>query len=210
MAHPPAITLSRTLGSGGTEVGLRVARQLGWRFYDRRILRRAAEAMQLPVSALRVQEERPSGFLEQLLRFTALASPEIPYAPPLELPVYSRELFEVERSIMQELVARESAVVVGRGGFIALKDRPATLHVRIQASLEFRIQRLLARGKAPDADAARQIILDSDRDRTAFFREIADLEWGDAQNFDLVLDPSQCGLEACAQQIVTEAGARLR
>lgn len=210
MAHPPAITLSRTLGSGGTEVGLLVARQLGWRFYDRRILRRAAEAMQLPVGALRLQEERPFGFLEQLLRFMALASPEVPYIPPLELPAYSSDLFEVERSIMLELVAEHSAVIVGRGGFIALKDCPATLHVRVQASLEFRIQHLLERGKARDAEAARQIIQRSDRDRTAFFREIADLEWQDPKNFHLVLDPSLCGLEACAKRIVEEAQSRFR
>jgi len=210
MAAFPAITLSRTLGSGGTEVGLRVARQLGWRFYDRRILRGAAEAMQLPVSALRHQEERPFGFLEQLLRLTALASPEVPYTPPLELPAYSTELFDVERSIMLELVAQHSAVLVGRGGFLALKDRPATLHVRIQASLEFRIQRLLDRGKAADAEAARRAIQTSDRDRTAFFREIADLEWQAPRNFHLVLDPSISGLEACVERIVEEAESRFR
>lgn len=210
MTTPPAITLSRTLGSGGTEVALHVARQLGWHFYDRRILRQTATAMQLPVEALRIQEERPFGFLEQLLRFTVLASPEVPYVPPLELPAYSRDLFEVERTVMLALVEKQSAVLVGRGGFIALKDRPATLHVRVQASLDFRIQHLLDRGKATNRDAAKQAILTSDRDRKAFYREIANLEWEDPKNFHLVLDPSTHGLKACAERIIEEAKGRFQ
>lgn len=210
MTRHPAITISRTLGSGGTEVGFLVARQLGWRFCDRSILRKAAQALGLSVDNLRHQEERPYGFMEQVMNFISLASPEVPFMPPLDLPIYSHELFEVERSIMLYLVKNDSAVIVGRGGFFALKGHPATLHVSIQAELPFRTQFLVDRRKAPDLEAARQAIKTSDWGRAAFIREISGLDWQDPRHFDLMLDTSQDGIEACAARIVEEAKLRFR
>ena len=209
MNHPPAITISRSLGSGGTEVGLLVARELGWRFCDRRILRRAAQDLGVPATALSGEEERPCGLLDQLLRLTAYASPEVPYVPVLEMPVYSADLFEEEGRIMRGLTDAAPSVLVGRGGFIVLKDRPDTFHVRIQASLDHRIHYLMERGKAPDEEAAREAIQASDRDRAAFFRKVAHVEWSDSDNFHLVLDAGEASLQECARVVVREAGTKL-
>ena len=208
MTHP-AITLSRTFGSGGTEVGFLVAQRLSWRFCDRRILSQAAKALGVPPERLRCQEERPCGFLEQVLNLTAFASPEVPYTPPLELPIYSKELFEAERSVMLRLLEQAPAVIVGRGGFFALKDRPATLHVRIQADAAYRARYLVEHGHAADLEAARQAVENSDRDRTAFTHEISGRDWWDPHNFHLVLDISQQGLEDCVDQIVAAAKLQL-
>jgi cytidylate kinase len=162
----------------------------------------------VPIADLRCQEERPCGFLEQLLRLTALASPELPYCPPLDLPTYSRELFTVERSVMLRLVQRESVVLLGRGGFVALRDHSAALHVSLQSHPEARLQHLLARGKAESPEAARRLLERSDRDRAAFIRAISGLDWQDPGHFHLVLDPLQEGLDACAERIVAEAQRR--
>lgn len=200
MTHP-AITLSRTYGSGGSQVGFLVARRLSWRFCDRRILRQAALDLNVPIERLRFQEDRPSGFLEQLMNLTAFASPEVPFTPPLELPIYGRELFEAERSVMLRLLEHAPAVILGRGGFFGLKDRPNTFHVSIRADLAYRIHFLLEHKIAPNQELARKAIERSDRDRSAFIRDISGLEWRDPQNFDLVLDISCDGLESCVEQI---------
>ena len=200
MIHP-AITLSRTYGSGGSQVGFLVARRLSWRFCDRRILRQAALDLNVPIERLRFQEDRPSGFLEQLMNLTAFASPEVPFAPPLELPIYSRELFEAERSVMLRLLEHAPAVILGRGGFFGLKERPNTFHVSIQADLAYRVHFLLEHKIAPNEELARKAIERSDRDRSAFIRDISGLEWRDPRNFDLVLDISRDGLESCVEQI---------
>lgn len=205
MTPHPAITVSRTLGSGGAYIAYRVAQRLGWRCCDRTILRTAAESLGLEPSDLDRQEERPENFLDRLLRMLPLASPEVPYVPPADLPVYCAELFGRERLVMQELLASGPAVIVGRGGFIALKDRPATLHVHIKASLDFRIHRLLKTGMAASADAARQALAASDRDRSAFIKAISGRSWDDPRNFDLVLDASQAGLEGCEAAILAAA-----
>ena len=207
MTHYPAMTLSRSLGSGGTEAGFLAARELGWRFCDRRILRLAAEAMGQSVADLGRQEERCSGFLDQLLTMLAFGSPEAPYAPLLELPVYSSAVYQAQRKVMLEVVAHAPAVLVGRGGFMALKGRPATLHLRFHTDLETRVANLLARGKAADADAARKAIATSDRNRSAFIRELTGQDWNTPGLFDQVLDVGRTGLEGCVRQMVAAAKA---
>ena len=206
MTHHPALTVSRSYGSGGTEAGFLAARALGWRFCDRRILRLAAQALGEAVATLGHQEERPSGFLDQLLGMLAFGSPEAPYTPLLELPRYDTEVFAAERKVMLQVVEEAPSVLVGRGGFFALKGRPGTVHVRIHSSLDFRIQNLVSRGKAVDARAARQAIEDSDRNRSAFIREVSGLEWDDPRNFHLVLAVSTLGMAACVQQMVEACG----
>jgi cytidylate kinase len=209
MPANPVVTLSRSLGSGGTEVGFMVARRLGWAFCDRRILRLAAEAMGHPASGLAHLEERQCGFLEQMMNIIGFGSPEACYTPLLTLPIYSSELFNLERQVMLKLAARAPSVLVGRGGFCALRQRPATLHVSIRADLDFRIQHLVARGKAADPATARKAIAVSDRDRAAFIRAISGLDWQDPGNFDLVLDASGIGLEVCVERLLEEVGSRL-
>ena len=202
MTIHPAVTISRSLGSGGTEVGFRVAKELGWHFCDRRILRLAAGATGLSVASMAVQEDRPGGYFDWLKTILALGSPEAPYAPLLELPIYGRDLFDVQKDVILKMVEHAPSVIVGRGGFVALKGRPATLHVSIHADLEFRIASLVRRGKAPDRSAAQEAIKASDLGRAAFIRAISGLDWRDPRSFDLVLNTSELGLDGCAERII--------
>lgn len=210
MRIPPAITISRTLGSGGTRIGLLVARHLGWPFCDRRILRHAAQTIGISLATLRQQEELPFGFFDCLLTLTAFASPEASYAPPFDMPIYSHDLFKIEGDVLRRLVVHEPAVLVGRGGFLVLKDRPSTLHVRIQAALPYRVHHLLETGKYLDGEAAQEAIEASDRNRTAFYRRVSGVDWNDPRHFHLVLNPENAGPECCADDVVSEARARFR
>jgi hypothetical protein len=205
MPQNPAITISRSLGSGGTEAGFLAARQLGWHFCDRRILRLAAQTLGCSSTALAHQEERHCGFLEQLKTVIAYGSPEAPYTPILDMPIYSKDLYAVEKEVILKMVEHAPSVIVGRGGFIALRNRPATLHVSIHTDMAWRIQSLVQRGKAPDPQAAKKAILASDRDRAAFIRNLSGQDWHDPKLFDLVLDIARIGPEACVQQLLEAA-----
>jgi cytidylate kinase len=202
MTSQPAITVSRSLGSGGSLIGYHLAQRLGWRYLDRRILRRAAAGLGMEVEDLDRQEERPDSFLERLLLMLGAASPEVPYTPPAEVPLYGEEIFAEERRIMEQALAQAPAVLVGRGGFVAFKDRPSTFHVHVRAATEFRIQRLLEIGKAGSVRAAEKLIRQSDQDRAAFIKEISGLDWQDPRNFHLVVDPSRDGFPACENYIL--------
>ncbi len=208
MTIHPAITISRSLGSGGTQAGFLVARRLGWHFCDRRILRLAAGAMGHSVASLAHQEDHPSGFKDWLMTIFALGSPEAPCTLLQEVPIYSRDLFDVQKAVMERMVEHAPSVIVGRGGFIALKDHPDVLHVSLHADLESRIESLIRRHRVRDRRAALAAIEDSDRGRAGFIRAISGADWRDPRHFDLVLDTSGEGLEDCVERIVLEAGRR--
>jgi CMP/dCMP kinase len=202
MTPHPALTVSRTLGSGGARIGYHVAQQLGWRYCDRTILRKTAAELGRSFADLVSQEEHGWCFRDTLLRLMAAVTPEASYSPPLDWPLYGKELFLQESRVMHQLLEQAPAVLVGRGGFIAFRGRPATLHIHVVADVEFRIQRVLQLGKASSRAKAEALLQASDQDRATFIREIAGLDWQDPAHFDLVLDPSRDGFEACETRVL--------
>lgn len=85
MALHPAITLSRSFGCGGTEIGFRVAQRLNWQFCDRRILSLAAQSLGRSPESLEFREEHHPGFLESLGNILFQGAPEATYVPLLRV-----------------------------------------------------------------------------------------------------------------------------
>ena len=136
-----AVTVLRQMGSGGTYIGYEVAKALGFSYVDREILRRAASLLKRDAASLEEREGRSSGFIENFLRTFTYATPET-YAPT-EPPVYDRDLFILESKIIREIVHEHNGVIMGRGGFFVLKDRPKTIHLFIHGPRDYRIKRMM-------------------------------------------------------------------
>ena len=204
-----AITLSRQMGSGGSYIGHLAARELGFTFVDREVLRQAAEHLGTEVSQLEHRDERSSGLIEKLLRGFFLGAPEAPASfQHLKRPVYDRDLFSLECRIMNEIADRYNAVIIGRGGFFALRNRPAgsVIRVFVHAPLEFRVQRVMKARNIPEAEA-RSIVEECDLRRSRFIRDMVGVEWTDARNYNLCIDSSVAGFPRCVEMIVGMTGA---
>lgn len=52
------ITIGREYGSGGREIGLKLAERLGWKFYDRELIGELAEKIMMPVSIVAGSDEK--------------------------------------------------------------------------------------------------------------------------------------------------------
>ena len=204
-----AITLSRQMGSGGSYIGYIVARELGFKFIDREVLRQAADHLGTEVSQLEHQDERSSGLIEKLIRGFFLGAPEAATtARHLKRPVYDRDLFSLECRIMNEIAERYSADIIGRGGFHALRKRPegSVIRVFIHAPLEFRVQRVMKARNIVDAAEARSTIEESDRRRARFIRDMVGVEWTDAKNYHLCIDSSVAGFPRSVEMIAGLVG----
>ncbi len=198
-----AITLSRQMGSGGSYIGHLAAREIGFTFVDREVLRQAAEHLGTEVSQLEHRDERSSGLIEKLLRGFFLGAPEAPASfQHLKRPVYDRDLFSLECRIMNEIADRYNAVIIGRGGFFALRNRPAgsVIRVFVHAPLEFRVQRVMKARNIPEAEA-RSIVEECDIRRSRFIRDMVGVEWTDARNYHLCIDSSAAGFPRCVEMI---------
>jgi cytidylate kinase len=199
-----AITISRQMGSGGSYIGYRVAKELGFKYIDREILRRAAELLGTEVSYLENYDEKSSNFIEKFIRGFSFGSPEAAGIPPLRQPVYDKDLFTLECKIMNEILNRHSAVFIGRGGFYALKDRKVEVVFRIliHAPQEFRIKRIMKVQNISEMQKVRSVVEASDVRRAMFIKDMVGVDWMDARNYHLCIDSSAVGFSPSVEMIV--------
>jgi len=197
-----AITISRQVGSGGSYIGYLVAKELGFKYLDREILRQAAERLGTAEEVLELLEERSAGLIENIVRGFSFGTMEAAYMPPLIQPVYSRDLFTLECKIMHEITGEHGAVIVGRAGFYALRDRPGVIRVFIQAPKEIRIKRVMEVQKITNMQEVRSEIEKVDRRRARFIRDMAGVDWSDARNYHLCIDSNAIGFPASVEMIV--------
>ena len=195
-----AITISRQIGSGGTYIAYQVAKELSFMYVDREILRRAATHLGSDQRLLEAREERSAGLIDNIIRVFSLGTPESAYIAK-EWPVCDKDLFAAESGIINEIADTCNAVILGRGGFHVLKNRPGAIHIFVHAPREFRIGRVMKVKNMADVREARALVEESDRRRTKFIRDMIRTEWADARHYHLCVDSSAAGFPACIQMI---------
>lgn len=195
------VTISRQLGSGGAYIGQQVARRLGIKYLDHEILRQASSFLREDEAILAEREEKISSFLEKVFRVMSLGSPETGYIPPPLRPIYDEEVFATESDIIRRIASRESAVIVGRGGFHVLKGHTGLVNVFFHASQEFRLKRVMEVYKVSDPDEAHALIRESDTNRKRFIETMTGEIWTDALNYHLCLDTGAAGLSDAVEMV---------
>jgi cytidylate kinase len=176
-----AVTVSRQLGSLGTQIAREVARRLGYRMVWREVINEAARRAGAPEAALAVIDEL--GLLDVDLR-----------------PEASRAYEEAVREVMEDMVAEGDVVIVGRAGQVILADYPDVLHVRVIAPPALRVERIAAMQSIP-AVAARAQVEQSDRTRREYLRSCYGVDWDDPQLYDLVLNTEELTVEGGADLV---------
>ena len=195
------ITISRQMGSGGTYIGYLAAKELGFRYLDREILLQAANKLGIQPDMLEGYDGRSTSLMENIVQSFCFGTPEMPFLPPLGKPVYNKDLFALESKIMKEVADRRSAVIVGRGGFYILKDRPNTINIFVHAPLGYRILRIMKVQKIADKREAQKMIEEYDHKRAKFIRDMVGIDRFDARNYHLCIDSSVVGFPACVEMI---------
>src|SRR5262245_12396247 len=107
------IAISRQQGSGGSYIGRAVAERLGFRYFDRDMLRIAAEYLARQNSN-EVPESKETWF-ERLATCFVLGSLDAGYVPPSQAVLYEGELHDIEQRLIREIIDGHDAVIVGRG-----------------------------------------------------------------------------------------------
>jgi len=197
-----SLTISRQLGSGGSFIGSTLANQLGYRYVDREILLQTAALLHEDEDAILERDEKISSVWEKLMHALCVCTPETGYAPPPYRHICDRELFETEAGIITNLAAYCNTVIVGRGAFHVLREKPGTISVFLHASEGFRIRRVMELYNIPDPAQARSMVRNSDVQRRKFISTLSGSEWTDATNYDLALDTGIVGFSAAMEMIL--------
>lgn len=176
----PVITISREYGSGGREIGERLAKELDLPFYDKELIFMAAKESGLSEDFIKKTEQvRSTSFLYSL------------YMGAQQLPM-SDQIFLVQSKIIRQVAEQGPCVLVGRCADYVLRERKDLLNVFIHAPLEYRMRRV--RDKYEKTGNLEDLIRKKDKKRAAFYNYFSQNKWGDARHYHLAIS-SQYGMD---------------
>lgn len=204
MAKRVLVTIGREFGSGGHEVGKRLAAKLGIAFYDKELLEIAAKDSGLSRDLFEHHDEKPVSSLLYSLSVNPYSVGNISGVP--ELPI-SQKLFLAQFTAVQKLAKEGDCVIVGRCADYALREEPDAVNVFIHAPLDYRVKVVIERGGL-EAPQAKDLIQKTDKKRAAYYNSYSDKKWGSLQNYHLAIDSSLLGVDGCVELI--ESFIRLR
>lgn len=192
---PLVITIERELGSGGHELGEKLAKALDIAFYDYALIEKTAEQTGFALDEIRQQEERLSGgLLERMYRNSYAASQQMSHQDMI---------FAAQGQVIRDLAATGSCVIVGRLGSYVLRGQANCFHIFISADQDFRAQRIAAED-GTSLREAKQRLMREDAFRHNYCQHFTGEPWGLARHYALALDMAKYGVDN-AVKVVLEA-----
>ncbi len=188
---PTVITIERTFGAGGREVGKKLAKLLEIPYYDSDIIKEAAAESELNAMFMAFIDEK------------AKPLPAVPNVVPGysgvqdELSAVERAAEEAECAVLEKVSANGSCVIVGRRADQILKGKCPLFTVFITRPVEGRINIICDRSSVTETEARKQILA-TDKSRKAYYNLSAKNKWGTASNYNLCLDAGTMGEEKAA------------
>lgn len=193
-------TIGREFGSGGREVGEKLAAKLGIKLYDKELLQQAAKDSGFCEEIFENHDEKPTNsFLYSLVMDTYSVS-GYSAAPFLDMPL-NHKVFLAQFETIKKIAEKESCVIVGRCADYALSDNPDCINVFIHADLDVRIKNV-SRNLNITENKARDIINKTDKQRASYYNYYTSKKWGDSKSYNLSLDAGKLGTDNCVEMIL--------
>lgn len=182
------ITISREFGSGGKEIGRRLAKRLGIPFYDKELITMAAADIDIEEH---IFERYENAFLEK--KETKYSVFSAIYEVPM-----SDQIFIAQSRVIHRLAEHGSCVIVGRCADMVLKDEQC-LNLFFYSSFKKRVQRLMNLENLSESETKQmeKKVREIDQKRRDYYQYYTGNEWGKPQNYHLCLDSHKAGMDAC-------------
>ena len=188
------VTIARGYGSGGKQIGIKLAKELGIWLIDKELLQMASIQSGINEDLFTLADERlRMNFIELLEARRHIGNV---LSPEHKLFVSDVNLFNYQAQIIRRLAESESFVVIGRAADDVLKDRPNVLSVSIHAPDEDCIQSIMDRAQI-DRKAAEKDVKATNRYRAEYYKFYTGGNWREPLNYDLCLNSSRVGRDNC-------------
>lgn len=185
------ITVAREFGSGGREIGKKVAEQLGLKYYDREIVLKAAEESGLSTEYIEQNGEYAAS--KNIFAYAFIGR-------DLNGHSVTDELGRLQRDIIQKAAEDAPCVIIGRGADYILRDRSDVLSVFIHAETDAKQKRIMKLYRKTEKEAL-DMMRDIDKKRAINHKYFTDREWGKSKYYTMCLNSSQLGIDECVSLI---------
>ena len=178
------ITIGREFGSGGRELGRRLAEELHIEYYDREILGQIAKHTSLAEEYVRnVVEHQPHNLLPITIGRSFAYVENYAFKQ-------AQSVYQAQSEIIREMAAKSDCVIIGRcADYILRKEKP--FRIFVYADLESRVRRSMDRRTEEEQITEKQMkkqIRDMDKNRARYYEFYTGLKWGDKSNYDLCIN----------------------
>mgnify|MGYP004599301777 FL=1 len=197
------ITISRQYGSGGREVGQKLAEHYGIPFYDNELITRAA---------------KESGFAEETFaRAEDKATNSLLYSLAMGINVYGNQdfgfsglslddrIFLAQSDVIRKVAEEGPCVIVGRCADYVLKEYDNVFNLFVEAGMDFRLKRAVE-SYGIDPKKAGEVIVKRDKSRANYYNYHVGEKWTNLTNYDLVVRSDLMGIDRAVECVKTYLG----
>lgn len=201
------ITIGREFGSGGKEIGEKLAQHYQIQCYDKELLSVAAKESGLCQEIFHSHDEKPTNsFLYSLVMDTyGLGYLTNPY---MDMPL-DQKVFLAQFDAIKKIAAKGPCVIVGRCADYALNDYQNCLNIFIHAPLQDRIARVSQKQNISE-QTAKDLIQKTDKKRASYYNFYSNKKWGAASSYHLSIDSSVLGIDETVEMIEQYIAAKER
>lgn len=186
------VTVSREYGTGGYEIGQRVAEAMKYDFYDKALITDLAEKIMVSetfIANTENQQVRRNVFKELMPIFAYGDGAQQEY------------IFNEQGKFIVSLAEKGNCVFAGRRADYYLRNNPHALHLFFYAEMDFKVNRICELENCTSDEAVVKI-RNMDKHRRTSYEYTTGRKWGDIHNYDRLICTSSLGIDKCVEEIV--------
>lgn len=198
------IVIGRQFGSGGREIGRRIAEKLGIPYFDKNLLAEAAKAFGFDKDVLADADEKRPSFIRTFLGSSYGNTSDFGCWGSLS----PDALYDVQSRVIGRICHAGPCVIVGRTADYIARELTNLFSVFIHSPEAHRARRIVMRNDAADEAEAIRIAKKADSKRESYYNYYTGRRWGAASNYHLSLDASMLSMEETVDLIISFLKAR--
>ena len=185
------ITISREFGSAGRTIGKQLAERLGYKYYDKELVKQVADETGFDPSYIEEAGEHSASKSPLSYIFSAPGVPGV-----MKGLSASDFLWCIQRNVILKIADERPCVIVGRCADFILRDRDDVLNVFIHAPMQARAERIVRLYGESDK-SPEQRLKEKDKRRRNNYKHYTGQDWGVSQNYHITLDSAAVGIDRC-------------
>lgn len=191
------ITISREFGSGGKEIGKRLADALGYAYYDAEIITLLAKETGMTEEYIENISEK--GYYPYAFQFAKS------FATYSAVQNNHTEILVAQSKVLKQIAEKGNSVIVGRGADIILREYNP-MKIFVYASLDSKMKRCKKKANETeeliDKDLEKKI-KEIDKNRQKFYSIISNKEWGKKENYNICINTTNIEIKKIVPALKT-------
>ncbi len=202
------ITIGREFGSGGRELGKRLASLLDCAYYDKEVISEIAKRTQLAESYVQSIIEHRSGIF-----YPITVGRTLQHVHPVGTDYMANQfatIYTEQANVLREMAEKSDCVIVGRCADYILKEHHP-LRLFVYADMESKMARCRLKAEEHENLSDKELlrkIKNVDKNRARYYHHYTGKKWGARSNYDFCINTSFVSVKECAEALAHMLGNR--